>query len=67
MTTPCSLSSKDLSVLSEQMTHLVNAGRIAENYANLMAYPPLKSLATSIAQHQKMQFDALNNVLNTCH
>ena len=58
----CSLTSKDLTVIEDQLTHLATACRVAQGYAGSFQNPQLRTLA----QHHRQQFDALYAFLNGC-
>lgn len=47
----CSLTSKDLTVIEDQLTHLATACRVAQGYAGSFQNPQLRTLAGAIAQH----------------
>ena len=62
----CSLTSKDLTVIEDQLTHIAMGCRVANNYANQFQNPQLKNMAATVAQHHRQQFDALCAFLNGC-
>ena len=62
----CSLTSKDLTVIEDQLTHIAMGCRVANNYANQFQNPQLKNMAATVAQHHRQQFDALYAFLNGC-
>lgn len=62
----CCLTSKDLTVIEDQLTHLATACRVAQGYAAQFQNPQLQSMATTIAQHHRQQYDALYAFLNGC-
>lgn len=62
----CCLTSKDLTVLEDQLTHTAMSCRVAMNYANQFQNPQLKSMAATVAQHHRQQYDALCTFLNGC-
>lgn len=62
----CCLTSKDLNVVEDQLTHLATACRVAQGYASQFQSPQLQQLAGTIAQHHRQQFDALCAFLNGC-
>ena len=62
----CCLTSKDLTVVEDQLTHLATACRVAQGYAAQFQSPQLQQLAGAIAQHHRQQFDALCAFLNGC-
>lgn len=64
--TGCSLSTKDLSVIEDQLTHLATACRVAQGYASKFQNAQLRGLASTVAQHHRQQFDALYAFLNGC-
>ena len=49
----CSLTSKDLTVIEDQLTHLATACRVAQGYAGSFQNPQLRTLAGAIAQHHR--------------
>ena len=59
-----SITTKDLSVLQDQLDAEYRANRKAAIYAQTMTDPQLKGLANTLAQHHKTRFDALYNYLN---
>ena len=62
----CALTSRDLSVIEDQLTHIATACRVAETYAGQFQNPQLKNLASSVAQLHRQHFDALFAYLNGC-
>ena len=62
----CNLTSKDLTVIEDQLTHLATASRVAQGYAAQFQSPQLRDLATTVAQHHTQQYDALCAFLNGC-
>ena len=62
----CTLTSKDLTVIEDQLTHMAMSYRVAMNYANQFQNPQLKQMAATVAQHHRQQFDALCAFLNGC-
>ena len=62
----CALTSKDLSVLEDQLTHIAMSCRVAANYANQFQNPQLKAMAATVAQHHRQHFDSLYAFLNGC-
>ena len=62
----CALTSKDLSVLEDQLTHIAMSCRVAMHHANAFQNADLKNLAASVAQHHRQHFDALYAFLNGC-
>ncbi len=62
----CGLTSKDLSVIEDQLTHVAMSCRVANQYACQFQDPQLKSMAAQVAQHHRQQFDALCTFLNGC-
>ena len=62
----CALTSKDLSVLEDQLTHIATSCRVAMHHANAFQNPDLKTLAATVAQHHRQHFDALYAFLNGC-
>lgn len=63
----CSLTSKDLTILEDQMTHLANVSRVAATYGKDFQAPAFQQTAMAIAKHHCDQFNALLNVLNGCN
>ncbi|MDR1570884.1 MAG: hypothetical protein LBS72_10440 [Oscillospiraceae bacterium] len=57
------LTSKDLTVLQEQMDAEFRANRKASAYAQTISDPALKGLASTLAQHHRTRFDALYSFL----
>ena len=62
----CALTSRDLSVLEDQLTHVATACRVAASYAERFQNPQLKNLAASVAPHHRQHFDAICAFLNGC-
>ena len=62
----CSLSTKDLTVIEDQLTHLATACRVAQGYSTKFQSAQLRGLASTVAQHHRQQFDALYAFLNGC-
>ena len=62
----CALTSKDLSVLEDQLTHIAMSRRVAMHHANAFQNADLKNLAATVAQHHRQHFDALYAFLNGC-
>ena len=62
----CGLTSKDLTVIEDQLTHVAMACRVAANYANQFQNPQLKNVASTVAQHHRQHYDALYTFLNGC-
>ena len=60
----CTLTSKDLSVLEDQLTHIAMSCRVAMHHAGEFQNPQLKQLAATVAQHHRQHFDALYAFLN---
>ena len=58
----CSLTSKDLTILEDQLTHLANVSRVAAAYGR-----DFQDSAMAIAKHHCDQFSALMQVLNGCN
>lgn len=59
-----SITTKDLSVLQDQLDAEYRANRKAAIYAQTMTDPQLKGLANTLAQHHKARFDAMFSYLN---
>ena len=62
----CCLTSKDLNIIEDQLTHIAMSCRVAANYANQFQNPQLKAMAATVAQHHRQQFDTLSAFLNGC-
>ncbi len=62
----CALTSKDLSVLEDQLTHMAMCCHVAEHHADAFQNQQLKGLATTIAQHHRQHYNALYAFLNGC-
>ena len=60
------LTSKDLRVLEDQLTHVAMGCRVAMNYAGQFQNPQLQNMASTVAQHHRQHFDALCALLNGC-
>lgn len=60
------LTSKDLTVLEDQLTHMAMSCRVAEQYANEFQDTQLKNMAATVAQHHRQHYDALFAFLNGC-
>lgn len=63
----CSLTSKDLTILEDQMTLLANVSRVAASYGKDFQDPAYQQTAMAIAKHHCDQFSALQQVLNACN
>lgn len=66
MAMPCTLTTKDLGVIEDQLMHLAMDCRVAETYSNQFTTPALKNMATTLAQHHRAHYDALFAFLNGC-
>jgi len=62
----CDLTSKDLTVIEDQLTHLATACRVAQGYSAQFQSAQLKELSAAVAQHHMQQYDALCAFLNGC-
>lgn len=62
----CCLTSKDLTVIEDQLTHLATACRVAQHCSAQFQNPQLKELSAAVAQHHTKQYDALCAFLNGC-
>ena len=62
----CTLTSKDLTVIEDQLTHLATACRVAQSYSAQFQSPQLRDLSAAVAQHHRQQYDALCAFLNGC-
>ena len=60
------LTSKDLTVLEDQLTHMAMGCRVAEQYAGQFLDAQLKNLAATVAQHHRQHYGALFAFLNGC-
>lgn len=59
------LSSKDLSILEDQLTHEALGNQKAAAYAESIRDPQLSALAKTLASHHKNRYEALFNYLNS--
>ncbi len=59
------LSSKDLSILEDQMNHEALANQKAAAYAESIQDPQLKTLANTLAAHHKHRYETMFNYLNS--
>lgn len=59
------LTSKDITVLVDQMDAEARLNRKAALYARNVTDPQLKDMANMLAQHHKQCYDALYNYLGT--
>lgn len=62
----CGLTSKDLTIIEDQLTHVAMSCRVAQNYANQFQNGQLKDMAAKVAQHHRKHYDALCAILNGC-
>lgn len=62
----CCLTSKDLTVIEDQLTHIATSCRVATTYANQFQDPKMKNMAATVAQHHRQHYDALFAFLNGC-
>lgn len=62
----CCLTSKDLTVIEDQLTHIANSCRVAATYAARFQDPQFKNMASTVAQHHRQQYDAMYAFLNGC-
>lgn len=62
----CCLTSKDLGIIEDQLTHVAMSCRVAQNYANQFQDAQLKNMAAQVAQHHRQHYDALYAFLNGC-
>lgn len=58
------LTSKDLSILEDQLNHEALANQKAAAYAESMQDPQLKTLARTLAAHHKTRYEKMYNFLN---
>ncbi len=61
---PNTLSSKDLSILEDQLSHEALANQKAAAYAESFQDPQLKALANTLAAHHKHRYETMYNYLN---
>ncbi|MCL1964061.1 MAG: spore coat protein [Firmicutes bacterium] len=59
-----SLSTKDLSILEDQLNHEALANQKAAAYAESLQDPQLKAFANTLASHHKHRYEAMYNYLN---
>ena len=59
------LSSKDLSILEDQLKHEALANQKAATYSESMQDPQLSALAKTLASHHKSRYESLYNFLNS--
>jgi len=59
------LSTKDLSILEDQLGHEALANQKAAAYAESMRDPQLKALANMLATHHKHRYETMYNYLNS--
>ena len=59
------LTSKDLSLLEDQLGHEAMANHKAAAYAESMQDQQLKAFAQTMAAHHKMRYETLYNFLNS--
>lgn len=62
---PNSLSTKDLSILEDQLKHEALANQKAATYAQFIQDPQIKSLASQLASRHKQRYEALFNFLGS--
>ena len=62
---PNGLSTKDLSILEDQLKHEALANQKAATYAESMQDPQLSALARTLASHHRSRYDSLFNYLNS--
>ena len=62
---PNGLSSRDLSILEDQLKHEALANQKAAAYAESMQDPQLSALARTLASHHKSRYESLFNYLNS--
>ena len=55
----CALTSKDLSVLEDQLTHVAMSCRVAQHHAEAFQDPQLKEVAATVAQHHRQHPEVL--------
>lgn len=58
------LSTKDLSILEDQLNHEALANQKAAAYAESIKDPQLKALANTLAAHHKQRYETMYNYLN---
>lgn len=59
-----SFTSKDLSILEDQLAHEAMANHKAAAYAESLQDPQLRALANTLAAHHKQRYQAMFNYLN---
>ena len=59
------ISASNLKVLNEHLNHEALASKKCDQYAQMMADPALKGIATTQAQHHRANYDKLFNYLNS--
>ncbi len=59
------LTQKDLHLIGDQLTHEALANKKFEHYASQITDPALKTMAQTMAQHHKQQYDRLFTYLNS--
>lgn len=59
------LSSKDLNILEDQLTHEALANQKAAAYAESIQDPQLSALARTLASHHKHRYEMMYNYLNS--
>ena len=60
----CTLTTKDLGLIEDQLTHIAMSCRVADAYAQQFQNPQLKNMAATVAQHHRQHYDALFAFLN---
>ena len=63
----CSLTSKDLTILEDELTQLANVSRVAASYAKDFQTPAFQQTAMNLVKHHCDQFAALQHVLDGCN
>ncbi len=63
----CSLTSKDLTILEDQLTQLSNVSRVAASYAGRFQDAQMQQTAMGIAKRHCDQFQNLMTVLSGCN
>ncbi len=61
---PSALTTKDLSIIEDQLKHEALANQKAAAYAESIQDPQLKSLANALAAHHKHRYETMYNYLN---
>lgn len=60
-----SMDTKNLDILKDQMYHEALAYKKSKVYSELFTEQPLRDMASTLAQHHRQHFDALQNYLDS--